>query len=139
MFVCGAPVSSYSGSYLLCFSAEKSFPVPSNTTQETAIKTKGSFHIDTHLPQDNRLPSDDDLCPWTADRTGPHLPDDGGMSRTSGCDHEEEEEVEVDVLLFSPVRAPEIRECEDTLNMEVSPDEEEEDVNEIDVTGDEAE
>ncbi|XP_026214752.1 uncharacterized protein LOC113161401 isoform X2 [Anabas testudineus] len=118
---------------------EKSFPVPSNTTQETAIKTKGSFHIDTHLPQDNRLPSDDDLCPWTADRTGPHLPDDGGMSRTSVCDHEEEEEVEVDVLLFSPVRAPEIRECEDTLNMEVSPDEEEEDVNEIDVTGDEAE
>lgn len=60
------------------------------------------------------------------------------MSRTSGCDQEEEEEV--DVLLFSPDRALKTSECENALNkMEISPDEEEEDVNEIDVTGDEAE
>lgn len=81
------------------------------------------------------------VYPKTADRTAPHLPDLGGMSRTSGCDQDEEEEVEVDVLLFSPDRAPQVKECENGFtNMEITPDEEEEeDVNEIDVTGDEAE
>lgn len=59
----------------------------------------------------------------------------------SGCDQEEEEEVEVDVLLYSPVKVPQTGEREDGLiNTEITLDEdEEEDVNEIDVTGDEAE
>lgn len=55
----------------------------------------------------------------------------------SGCDQEEEEEVEVDVLLYSPVKVPQTGEREDGLiNTEITLDEdEEEDVNEIDVTG----
>ncbi|XP_056227214.1 uncharacterized protein LOC130165997 isoform X2 [Seriola aureovittata] len=116
----------------------------SNTTQQTVNNDEGLSHSDTHLPQEIKLLSDDNLQP----KTPP--PDAGGISRTSGCGGEEEEkeeggeeeeEVEVDVLLYSPVKVPQTRECEDEHNnMEITPDEEEEeDVNEIDVTGDEAE
>lgn len=134
------PVTLDNVSYLLCFSrfsGKSCDELSSDTTQE--IRNERSSYTDTQLPQENRRQAlDHNLNTRTVDRTGSHLPDDGGMSRTSGCDQEEEEEV--DVLLFSPDRAPKPSECENALNnMEISPDEEEEDVNEIDVTGDEAE
>ncbi|XP_035039173.1 uncharacterized protein LOC118124983 isoform X2 [Hippoglossus stenolepis] len=102
----------------------------SNTTQQTAVQDDGS-----DLPQKDK-PSDDYLLPQTLEKTGPGLFDAGGINRTPGC---EEEEEEVDVLLYSPVK---LQTREDGLhNMEIIPDEEEEeeDVNEIDVTGDEEE
>lgn len=125
---------------LLCFSR---FPgkscdeLSSDTTQESAIKNLKLSYTDPQLPQEGRLASDLDVyTPAAADGTGSHLPDDGGMCRTSDRDRVEEEE-EVDVLLFSPERVPKTGECENALkNMEISPDEEEEDGNEIDVTGD---
>lgn len=54
---------------------------------------------------------------------------------------EEEEEEEVDVLVCSPEKASQTRECEGFLNnIDMTPNEDEEDdANEIDVTGDEAE
>lgn len=90
---------------------------------------------DTHLPQD-KMPSDHNLNT-----------DAVGLSKSPGCDQEkedeeeEEEEVEVDVLLYSPDKVPRTKECENGLdNMHITPEEEEEeDVHEIDVTGDEAE
>ncbi|XP_040003066.1 uncharacterized protein LOC120800780 isoform X2 [Xiphias gladius] len=104
----------------------------SNATQQTAITDEGLSH---------RLVPDYKLHPQTPERTGLPLPDAGGISGTSGCDQEEEEEVEVDVLLYSPVQVPQARVCGDGLDStEITPDEEEEeDVNEIDVTGDETE
>lgn len=93
---------------------------------------------DSQLPREDKKPLDHNLNPQTPERTGPSL--SGGFSWNSGC-NQEEEEVEVDVLLYSPDKVPQTRECEDGLdNMALTPDEEEEeDVNEIDVTGDEAE
>ncbi|XP_071361229.1 uncharacterized protein [Trachinotus anak] len=110
----------------------------SNTTQQIAITDEGLSHSDTHQPQEIKLLSEHNSHPQTP------LSDAGGILRTSGWDEdkeEEEEEVEVDVLLYSPLKVPQTRECDDGLNnMEITPDEEEEeDVNEIDVTGDEAE
>lgn len=59
-----------------------------------------------------------------------------GSGGSSGCDEEE-----VDVLLFTPDKVPPTQECENGLDhMEITPEEEDEDDgNEIDVTGDEAE
>ena len=66
----------------------------------------------------------------TPERAGP------GLSRSSGCE-QEEEEVEVDFLLYSPDRAPQIGGDENGPdNTDMTPEEEEE---EVDVTGDEAE
>ncbi|XP_044044820.1 uncharacterized protein LOC122872861 isoform X2 [Siniperca chuatsi] len=96
---------------------------------------------DTHLPQNDKMPLDHNLNPQTPEGTGPPLSDTVGFSTSSGCDQEGgEEEVEVDVLLYSPDKVPQISECENGLDMDINPEEEEEeDVNEIDVTGDEAE
>ncbi|XP_037619344.1 uncharacterized protein LOC119484555 [Sebastes umbrosus] len=109
-----------------------------DTTQQTAINNEGSSHSDLHLPQEDKVPLDHNLNP---ERTSPPLSHTVGFSKSSGCDHEEEEEVEVDVLLYSPDKVPQTVECENGLdNMEITPEEEEEeDVNDIDVTGDEAE
>lgn len=80
------------------------------------------------------------MNPQTPQRTGPPLSDAAGFSRSSGCE-QEEEEVEVDVLLYSPHKVPQTGEGENRVdNTDITPEEEEEeDVNEIDVTGDEAE
>lgn len=99
---------------------------------------------DTRLPQEDEMPSDHNLNPKTPERTGPPLSDTVGFSKSSGCDQEkeEEEEVEVDVLLYSPDKVLRTKECENGLDSMhiISPEEEEEeDVHEIDVTGDEAE
>ncbi|XP_045904502.1 uncharacterized protein LOC123970491 [Micropterus dolomieu] len=98
---------------------------------------------DTELPQEDQRPSDPNLDPQTPEITGLPLSDAVGFRKSTGCDQEEEEEeeVEVDVLLYSPDKVPQSSECEICLdNMEVTPEEEEEeDVHEIDVTGDEAE
>ncbi|KAG7453337.1 flocculation protein FLO11-like [Solea senegalensis] len=89
-----------------------------NTTEQTAGHDEVSSHTDL------------------SHKTGPPLSEACGISRTSGCEEDEEEE-EVDVLLYSPVKT---QTKEDGLqNMHMSSDEEEEDMNEIDVTGDEAE
>ncbi|XP_035515443.1 uncharacterized protein LOC118326536 [Morone saxatilis] len=110
----------------------------SDTTQQTTINDEGSSHSDTHTaPQEDKMPLDSTLNPQTPERTDPLS---GAVG--SGCNQEEEEEeVEVDVLLYSPDKVAQSRECENRLdNMNISPEEEEEeDVNEIDVTGDEAE
>ncbi|XP_062244471.1 uncharacterized protein LOC133954170 [Platichthys flesus] len=107
----------------------------SNTTQQTAVQDEeGSPPSD--LPQKDK-PSDDCLLSQTPEKTGPGLSDAGGISRTPDCEEEEDEE-EVDVLLYSPVK---LQSREDGLhNIQIIPDEEEEeDVDEIDVTGDEEE
>ncbi|TDH16532.1 hypothetical protein EPR50_G00020290 [Perca flavescens] len=118
------------------------------TTQQTAIKVEGSSHRDTYLPQEDKRPLEHDLKLRTPETTGPPRPQTVGFSKSSGCDQaeDEEEEEEVDVLLYSPDKVLQTRECENGLvNMEMTPEEEEEeeeeeeDVNEIDVTGDEAE
>nr|XP_019939867.1 PREDICTED: uncharacterized protein LOC109627625 [Paralichthys olivaceus] len=110
----------------------------SNTTQQTAIHDDGGSSP-SDLPQKHN-PFGYNLPPQTPEKTSPHLSEAAGISRTPGCEEEEvevEEVEEVDVLLYSPVKL-QIR--EDGLhNMEIIPDEEEEeDMNDIDVTGDEA-
>lgn len=107
----------------LSFAASLCSTGVSDITQ-TSTNDDGSSHGDSQLP----------LSPQTPERTGPSLPS------ISACS-QEEEEVEVDVLLYSPDKVSQTRECEPGLhNTDISPDEEEEeDVNEIDVTGDEAE
>ena len=113
--------------------------------QQTAVTDEGSSHSDTHTPpQEDKTPLEHNSNLQTPERTAPPLSDAVSFIKSSGCDQEEreeEEEVEVDVLLFSPDKVPQSRQCENGLdNMDVSPEEEEdEDVNEIDVTGDEAE
>ncbi|KAK2815655.1 hypothetical protein Q5P01_026122 [Channa striata] len=112
------------------------------TTQETSIDIEGLSHGDSPLEQENKLVSDHNLYPQAPETAGPSLLDDSGISRTLSCDQEEEEEdVEVDVMIFSPDKVPETKDCEHGLNkMEITPDEdEEEDVRDIDVTGDEEE
>ncbi|CAK6980525.1 uncharacterized protein LOC121911515 isoform X1 [Scomber scombrus] len=106
----------------------------SDTMQTT--DDASSSHSENQLPQENKMPLDHNLNPQTPERMGPSLSDAGRL----GC-IQEEEEVEVDVLLYSPDKVSQPRECEAGLdNTDIIPDEEdEEDVNEIDVTGDEAE
>ncbi|KAM7393676.1 hypothetical protein PAMP_020531 [Pampus punctatissimus] len=91
---------------------------------QTATNDGGSSHSDWN--------------PQTVETTGPSLSDAGRFSWRSGCNQEEEE---VDILLYSPDKEPQSKECEDGLDntYETPDEEEEEDVNEIDVTGDEAE
>lgn len=103
---------------------------------QTTTDDASSSHSDNQLPQENKMPLDHNLNPQTPERMGPSLSDAGRLS----C-NQEEEEVEVDVLLYSPDKVSQPRECEAGLdNTDIIPDEEdEEDVNEIDVTGDEAE
>ncbi|XP_075946813.1 uncharacterized protein LOC142948583 isoform X2 [Anarhichas minor] len=114
----------------------------SDKTKPTAIHDGGSSHSDVHLPQEDEMPSVHNLNLQTPERNSPPVSDAGGFGRSTGCD-QEEEEVEVDVLLWSPDKAPQTKDCENGLdNMAIIPEEEEEeeeDVNEIDVTGDEAE
>lgn len=121
--------------YFFVFAGRTSDTGVSKTTQQAANHNEGVYHSD--LPQDQ--PTDHNLQPQTPGRAGPPLSVAGGISRTSGCKEEEdEEEEEVDILCFSPVK---VQTTEDELhNVEIIPDEEEEeDANEIDVTGDEAE
>ncbi|XP_060903352.1 uncharacterized protein ctnnd1 isoform X1 [Labrus mixtus] len=115
------------------------------STQRTI--NNGASHNDSNLAQDI-MPLDHIINPQTPKRTGLPLMDADGCKKSSGCDQkevneEEEEEVEVDVLLCSPDKAPQTRHCENGQeNVDIIPEEEEEeeeDVNEIDVTGDEAE
>lgn len=109
----------------------------SDTTELTAISDEGLSHSDAHtLPRAEKTSLRHKLDPQTPERIGPPLPN---AVVFSGSSEEVEEEVEVDVLLYTPV--PESRVGENGLdNMDIFPEEEEEeDVNEIDVTGDEAE
>lgn len=120
------------------FSAEKACEaVVTDTTQLTAISDEGLSHSDTHtLPQAEKTSLRHKLDPQNPERIGLPLPNAVVFSRNA---EEVEEEVEVDVLLCTPV--PESRVGENGLDkMDIFPEEEEEeDVNEIDVTGDEAE
>lgn len=101
-------------------------------------------HNDPHtLPQGHETLSDHNRNPQSHERTSPPLSDAVPFNR-SYDQVEEEEEEEVDVLLFSPVPQPGV--CEDKLdNTDTLKEEDEdeveveEDSNEIDVTGDEAE
>ncbi|XP_047434714.1 uncharacterized protein LOC125004267 isoform X2 [Mugil cephalus] len=102
-----------------------------------------SSHSDTHLFQENRTTSDQNLNPQSSEKTDLLLSEADGISKTSGCGQgqEEEEEEEVDVLLYSPDKVPLTTECEESVIMDVTPEEEEEeeDVDVIDVTEDDAE
>nr|XP_020451793.1 uncharacterized protein LOC109957896 [Monopterus albus] len=107
-----------------------------NTAKQTDVKKTGLSHNDTH-PQENKLVSDHNFCPQIPERTGPPLWETGGISGTPGCGQEADEEVEVDVLLCSPDMIAETEECEHGHNLKINLDnEEEEDMSEIDVTGD---
>ncbi len=90
------------------------------------------------------MPSDLDSSLQAPQRFDPSQSDSAGFIKSSGCDQDEEEEqeeVEVDILLYSPDKGPQSSNCENELvNMDASLEEDEdEDGNEIDVTGDEAE
>ncbi|XP_044202324.1 uncharacterized protein LOC122979161 isoform X1 [Thunnus albacares] len=117
---------------------DQALPCSTGVSDIMQAATNDDGSSDSQLPREDKKPLDHNLNPQTPERTGPSL--SGGFSWNSGC-NQEEEEVEVDVLLYSPDKVPQTRECEDGLdNMALTPDEEEEeDVNEIDVTGDEAE
>ncbi|KAK2919421.1 hypothetical protein Q8A73_003792 [Channa argus] len=108
------------------------------TTVESPIDIEGLSHSD--MDQEDKLVSDHNLYPQAPETAGPSFLYDGGISRTSSC-AQEEEEVEVDVVVYSPDKVLQTKDCEDGLNkIEITPDEdEEEDVNDIDVTGDESE
>ncbi|XP_029295885.1 uncharacterized protein LOC115013599 isoform X1 [Cottoperca gobio] len=115
-----------------------------DTTQHHAITDESSSHSDTHLPQQDEIPLNYNLNPQTPESTAPPLSDAVGFSKSSGCDQgetKEEEDVDVDVLIYSPDQVPQTGECENRLDcIEITPEEEEEeDVTEVDVTGDEAE
>lgn len=114
------------------------------TTRQSAISDEDVSHNDPHtLPQGDETLSDHNGNPQSHERTSPPLSDAVPFNRS--YDQVEEEEEEVDVLLFSPVPQPGV--CEDKLdNVDTLEEEEEEeeveveeDSNEIDVTGDEAE
>nr|XP_046259425.1 uncharacterized protein LOC124066727 isoform X2 [Scatophagus argus] len=110
-------------------------------SDQTAISDEGSSQSNAHT----LLRGDKMTNPQTPERTG--LSDAVGFIKSSdshqkeGEEKEEEEEVEVDILLYSPDKVPQSRECKNGQdNMDITPEEEEEeDVTEIDVTGDEAE
>ncbi|KAM8879301.1 uncharacterized protein AB9W97_014741 [Spinachia spinachia] len=104
----------------------------SGETPQTAIHSEGSVHSDVHLLQVDKMT----LSHRTPRRTSEPQSDAVGSGGSSGCD--EEEEVEVDVLLLSPDKVPPTQRCENGLDhMEITAeDEDEEDGNEIDVTGD---
>ncbi|XP_013128461.1 uncharacterized protein LOC102082595 isoform X3 [Oreochromis niloticus] len=99
----------------------------SDTTGSPFLNDDCSSHSDTLLPEENTAL--DLLHPLTVKIT------------STDKKGKEEEEEEVDVLVCSPEKAPQTRECEGFLNnIDMTPNEDEEDdVNEIDVTGDEAE
>ncbi|XP_034393575.1 uncharacterized protein LOC117733790 [Cyclopterus lumpus] len=103
-------------------------------------QTEGLSHSYTHLPQEDKMPLVHNLNSRIPERTSPPRLGAVGFGRSSGCDQEEEEEEEeeVDVLLFSPDKVTLTEVFENGLdNMEITPEEEEEeDVIEIDVTGD---
>ncbi|XP_068445452.1 uncharacterized protein [Clinocottus analis] len=125
----------------LAAETEKSLKNPDEACDEEVSdkpkQTEGSSPSDTHLPQQDKRPLVSNLNLQTPERTSPPLLDAVWFGRSSGCD-QEEEEVEVDILLFSPDKLPLAEECENGLdNVETtSEQEEEEDVIEIDVTGD---
>ncbi|TKS69232.1 hypothetical protein D9C73_003296 [Collichthys lucidus] len=122
----------------------------SDTTQQTARHDKGRCHSNSHTPpQEDKGPLNN-LNLQTPERTGPPLPDTGAATKSSGCNQQEEddddddddEEVDVDILLYSPDKEPQPGECEnglDDMDINLEEEEDEEDLNEIDVTGDEAE
>jgi len=96
-------------------------------------------HSDSRVPPQNKTANS---SPHIPKKLGPlaSLADEISVSSDSNQEEEEEEE-EVDVLLYSPEKGPLNRGCEDgpSKMVIISDEEEEEDVNEIDVTGDEAE
>lgn len=100
----------------------------SDTTGSPFLNDDCSSHSDALQPEENTA-LDFMLQPLTVK-----------MTSTDKKGKEEEEE-EVDVLVCSPEKASQTRECEGFLNnTDMTPNEDEEDdVNEIDVTGDEAE
>lgn len=114
---------------------------------ESPVKPEGSSHSDALLLPQAKTALDCKLLPRTPETAAPPAPPVShadGVGRTSGCDDKgkEDDDEEVDVLVYSPENGPQTAGCGDGLlsNIDVTPDEdEEEDVNEIDVTGDEAE
>lgn len=133
-----------------CFLAQKACGAGVwDTTQQTEIHHEGSSPSDTHPPQEEKATLlEHNMDPVTPERPGPAPSDSGGFIKSSFCSREkeededdEEEEEEVDILLYSPDKVPQFRGHDKTLdNIDTTAEEEEEDdVNEIDVTGDEAE
>ncbi|KAM8771752.1 uncharacterized protein AB9X84_001256 isoform 2-T3 [Acanthopagrus schlegelii] len=116
-----------------------------DATPQTGINDEGSSHSDTHPPQQEQaMLLEHNMDPLAPERPGPAPSDSGGFIKSSGCSREKEEddnEEEVDILLCSPDKVPQFRGHEKTLDNidSTAEEEEEEDVNEIDVTGDEAE
>ncbi|XP_068590800.1 micronuclear linker histone polyprotein-like isoform X2 [Cebidichthys violaceus] len=120
----------------------------SDNSKQTAIHEEGSSRGD--VPHEDKMPSVDNLNLQTPERHGPPLSHAGGFGTSAGCDQEEEEEEEeIDVLLCSPDKVPQTKDCENGLDSmalipeeeeeEEEKEEEEEDMSEIDVTGDETE
>ncbi|KAM4585320.1 uncharacterized protein PAE49_004603 [Odontesthes bonariensis] len=95
-------------------------------------------HSDSRVPPQNKTANS---SPDIPKKLGPPASLADEISVSSDGSQEEEEEEEVDVLLYSPEKGPLNTGCEDgPSNMVlISDEEEEEDVNEIDVTGDEGE
>ncbi|TMS23404.1 hypothetical protein E3U43_008710 [Larimichthys crocea] len=115
----------------------------SDTTQQTAVHDEGRCHSNSHTPpQEDKVPLDNSN-PQMPERTGSPLPDTGAATKSSGCNQQEDDDDEdVDILLYSPDKEPQPGECEnslDDMDINLEEEEDEEDVNEIDVTGDEAE
>ncbi|XP_036956934.1 uncharacterized protein LOC119021055 isoform X4 [Acanthopagrus latus] len=116
-----------------------------DATPQTGINDEGSSHSDTHPPQQEQaMLLEHNMEPLTPERPGPAPSDSGGFIKSSGCSREkaeDDDEEEVDILLYSPDKVPQFRGHEKTLDNidSTAEEEEEEDVNEIDVTGDEAE
>ncbi|XP_041639967.1 BTB/POZ domain-containing protein 18-like isoform X2 [Cheilinus undulatus] len=119
------------------------------TDRKQTIDNDGFFGDDSYLPQEgNNMPPDYNLKPQTPKTNGPPPLDADDCQKISGCfptkeDEGDDDEVEVDVLLFSPDKVPRTRYretgAEHTDMVLEEEEEEEEDGNEIDVTGDEAE
>lgn len=100
---------------------------------QTAANEQGSPHSDSQVCQDNEIPLDHILSPLNSEESGSSL-----SEISVGCKPEVEEEEEVDVLHYSPDNVPQTREWDVGPNHSDTT-EDEEDVHEIDVTGDEAE
>ncbi|CAJ1052961.1 uncharacterized protein LOC117815491 isoform X1 [Xyrichtys novacula] len=114
-------------------------------TAQLETNSDSASHIGPHWPQVDGIVPDHNLNLETTHRTCLPLLDGCMSNKISGCAPEEiekeEEDEEVDVLLLSPERVPQSRDCENGLeNVDPSPEEDEdEDAREVDVTGDEAE
>lgn len=114
------------------------------TTWQTAISDEGSSHSDTHtLPRGDTKSLGHKSNPQEPEKIGASLSGAVVFGENTGYE-KEEDEVELDVLDYSPVLQSRVAENKlDNMGRSLEEEEEEEegedDVNVIDVTGDEAE